>query len=95
MNADGTPLHEGATLKQPDLARSYRAIAEQGTRWFYEGEFAKSAGAWMKANGGILTEQDFRDYRIELREPVFTEYRGHRIASFPRRVPAACMSRNC
>jgi gamma-glutamyltranspeptidase/glutathione hydrolase len=83
LNADGTPLHEGATLKQPDLARSYRAIAEQGTRWFYEGEFAKSAGAWMKANGGILTEQDFRDYRIELREPVFTEYRGHRIASFP------------
>ena len=83
LKADGSPLREGEALKQPDLARSYRAIAEQGTRWFYEGEFAKAAGAWMKANGGILTEQDFRDYRIEIREPVFTEYRGHRIASFP------------
>ena len=83
LKADGTPLRGGETLKQPDLARSYRAIAEQGTGWFYEGEFAKSAGAWMKANGGILTEQDFRDYRTELREPVFTHYRGHRIASFP------------
>ena len=83
LKADGTPLHEGETLRQPDLARSYRAIAEQGTRWFYEGDFAKIAGEWMKANGGILTAQDFRDYRIELREPVFTEYRGHRIASFP------------
>ena len=34
-------------------------------------------------NGGILSAQDFRDYRIELREPVFTTYRNHRIASFP------------
>ncbi len=83
LKMDGSPLREGETLKQPDLARSYRAIAEQGTRWFYEGGFAKSADAWMRANGGILTEQDFRDYRIELREPIFTEYRGHRIASFP------------
>ena len=83
LKADGTPPAEGDTLKQPDLARSYRAIAGEGIRWFYEGEFAKATGAWMKANGGILTEQDFRGYRIELREPVFTVYRGHRIASFP------------
>ena len=37
----------------------------------------------MKENGGILTAQDFRNYRIELREPIFTEYRGWRVASFP------------
>ena len=83
LKPDGSPLQAGEVLTQPDLARSYRAIAEQGTRWFYEGEFAKAAETWMKANGGILTGQDFRDYRIELREPVFTMYRDHRIASFP------------
>ena len=83
LKADGSPLHEGETLIQPDLARSYRAIAGEGIRWFYEGPFAKSTAAWMQANGGILTGQDFRDYRIELRAPVFTTYREHRIASFP------------
>ncbi len=83
LKADGSPLKEGDTLKQPDLARSYRAIAEQGIRWFYEGDFAKATAAWMKGNGGVMTEQDFRDYRIELREPVLTNYRGHRIVSFP------------
>ena len=83
LKADGSPLHEGETLIQPDLARSYRAIAGEGIRWFYEGPFAKSTAAWMKENGGILTGRDFRDYRIELRAPVFTTYRDHRIASFP------------
>ncbi|MEO6738912.1 MAG: gamma-glutamyltransferase [Chthoniobacteraceae bacterium] len=83
LKVDGKPHAEGDTLKQPDLARSYRAIAGGGIRWFYEGEFATSAGAWMKANGGILTGQDFRDYRIELREPVVTTYRGWRVANFP------------
>lgn len=83
LKADGSPLHEGETLKQPDLARSYRAMAAEGIRWFYDGPFAKAAGEWMKDNGGILSGQDFHDYRIELREPVFTTYRNHRIASFP------------
>jgi gamma-glutamyltranspeptidase/glutathione hydrolase len=83
LKADGSPLHEGEILKQPDLARSYRAMAAEGIRWFYDGPFAKAADAWMKENGGTLFEQDFRDYRIEFREPVFTTYRNHRIASFP------------
>ena len=83
LKPDGSPLHEGEILKQPDLARSYRAIASEGIHWFYEGPFAKNTAVWMKENGGILNEQDFRDYRIELRDPVFTTYRDHRIASFP------------
>ena len=83
LKADGSPLREGGILKQPDLARSYRAIAGEGIRWFYDGPFGKAAEAWMKANGGILSAQDLRDYRIELREPVFTSYREHRIVSFP------------
>ncbi|MEO6785580.1 MAG: gamma-glutamyltransferase [Chthoniobacteraceae bacterium] len=83
LKADGTPHAEGDRLRLPDLARSYRAIAGDGIRWFYEGPFAKAAGSWMKNNGGILTAQDFRDYGIELREPIFTAYRDHRIVSFP------------
>lgn len=83
LKADGSPLKEGETLKQPDLARSYRAIGEEGIRWFYEGACAEAAARWMQENGGILTAADLRDYRIELREPILTTYRGYRIASFP------------
>ncbi|MBI3879157.1 MAG: gamma-glutamyltransferase [Verrucomicrobia bacterium] len=83
LHKDGSPYIKGEIIKQPDLAKSYRAMAKDGIRWFYDGPFSQAAAKWMKENGGILTEQDFRTYRLELREPIFTTYRGYRIASFP------------
>jgi gamma-glutamyltranspeptidase/glutathione hydrolase len=80
---DGKPIKPGDTLKQPDLAVTYRAIAGQGSDWFYRGPFAQAAEKWMKANGGIMTAADFANYHIELREPITTTYRGFKIVSFP------------
>lgn len=79
---DGKPPKAGDVLKQSDLAKTYRAIAEQGSDWFYRGEFATAAEKWMKANGGIMTAADFKNYRIVLREPVRTTYRGREVVSF-------------
>ena len=79
---NGFPLKTGDILKQPDLARTYRALAEQGSDWFYRGPFAQATAAWMKAHGGILTTQDFADYSIKLREPVATDYRGYKVVTF-------------
>lgn len=83
LKADGSPYAAGETLKQPDLARSYRMIAEQGSDWFYKGDFARAAGEWMAANGGLITAEDFANYDIELREPIRTRYRGLEIVGFP------------
>ena len=80
---DGKPLAAGDLLKQTDLAATYRAIAEQGSEWFYRGAFAQATERWMKANGGIMTAADFANYRIALREPVETSYRGYKVVSFP------------
>ncbi len=80
---EGKPSKVGAILKQPDLAATYRAIANQGSDWFYRGPFAQAAEKWMKANGGIMTAADFANYHIELREPVETTYRGYKVVSFP------------
>jgi len=80
---DGRTLGAGDLLRQPDLASSYRAIAKQGSRWFYRGDFAKAVDAWMQSNGGILTRQDFRDYSIVLRQPVASRYRVWEIIGFP------------
>lgn len=80
---DGGPMATGTVLKQHDLAASYRAMAEKGIAWFYGGPFAEVADAWMKANGGILTADDFRDYHIAVREPLRTKFRSHEIIGFP------------
>jgi len=79
----GQPLKAGDILKQPELARTYRHLAAQGADWFYHGPFAQALGNWMAANGGILTSNDFANYRLALREPVATSYRGYEVVSFP------------
>ena len=79
----GKPLARGDILKQPDLAATYRSIAAHGSDWFYRGAFAQAVAQWMKQNGGILTEQDFAGYRLILREPILSTYRGYTIVGFP------------
>lgn len=79
---DGQPLKAGDILKQPDLAKTYRAIARHGSKWFYRGPFAKATDEWMKSHGGILTAKDFANYSIKLREPIATDYRGYQVVTF-------------
>ncbi len=80
---DGKPYQAGELFKQPDLAKTLRAVATNGIGWFYGGPFGKATEDWMKKNGGIMTAEDLKNYRVEFREPTFTKYRGHKIVSFP------------
>ena len=83
LKSDGKPYADGETLRQPDLARSYRALAEQGIDWFYRGPYAENVARWMADNGGLLTAQDFADYAPVEREPIESTYRGLTIVGFP------------
>ena len=83
LHPDGTPYATGERLRQPDLAASYRAMAEQGARWLYRGVYAKQMDSWMRANGGILREKDLRRYRVQVREPIRMSYRDCQIVGFP------------
>jgi len=83
FKADGSPLKKGDILVQKDLAKTYRAVAEHGTAWFYEGEYAQKVDAWMKENGGIMTAADIAGYKAIEREPVKAKYRGYDIVAMP------------
>ena len=79
----GRPLRRGEMLKQAQLAATYRNLAQHGSGWFYRGPFAQAVEQWMKSNGGIMTAEDFRNYRIQQREPITSGYRGFQIVAFP------------
>ena len=83
LDKNKMPLKEGDLLVQKDLAKSYRALAKHGPKWFYRGDFAEATAKWMKENGGIITQKDFANYRTIYREPVKSEYKGHTIYGFP------------
>lgn len=83
LHADGSPLKKGEVLVQKDLAKTYRAIAEHGADWFYKGDFARAAAAWMKENGGLMTAEDLAGYRAVEREAIRTSYRGYELVCMP------------
>jgi gamma-glutamyltranspeptidase/glutathione hydrolase len=83
LDPDGRAWKPGHVLRQPDLANTYRRIAEHGMDWFYRGTFAQRVQDWMQANGGLLTARDFAAYRIRLRQPIVGTYRGYQIVEFP------------
>jgi gamma-glutamyltranspeptidase/glutathione hydrolase len=83
FKADGSPLKEGDKLRQPDLAKTLRAIAADGPAAFYQGAFADTVDAWMQKHGGVLRKADFAHYAVKLREPLHTTYRGYDVWGFP------------
>ena len=83
---NGVPLQQGQILRQPDLAKTLRLIARNGPGVLYRGEIAQAIVAAQRAaaNGGkpgLMTLQDLADYNVVIREPIWGEYRGYRIAA--------------
>ncbi|MDQ6672970.1 MAG: gamma-glutamyltransferase [Chloroflexota bacterium] len=83
---DGTPpapatlTRDADRLVQPDLARTLRALADQGAAVLYEGEIGERLVADVQANGGVISQTDMAAYAVrEYRPGLETEYRGFKL----------------
>src|SRR5437667_1750949 len=74
---NGRAPHHGEIFKMPELARSLRAIAQQGCDAFYKGEIARKIVEFSDKNDGMLTLSDFAEFDAQWVEPVATNYRGY------------------
>jgi gamma-glutamyltranspeptidase/glutathione hydrolase len=81
LTADGAVPEVGFIVKQPDLAKTLEAIANQGAKGFYEGQVAADLVAGVRAGGGIWTLADLKNYQVVERKPLVGEYHGARIVS--------------
>lgn len=79
----GRAPRAGEVFRNPDLAKTYRIIAEGGRAAFYDGPIAKTVDAYMKRIGGDLRATDFRTHRGTWVEPVTAAYRGYVVAEMP------------
>jgi gamma-glutamyltranspeptidase / glutathione hydrolase len=84
LKPDGSPLSPAVigpadVLKQPDLARTLRLIASDGVDVIYRGEIGKMIADDMERHGGLITEADLQDFRVQEFSPHQAEYRGHQI----------------
>jgi gamma-glutamyltranspeptidase / glutathione hydrolase len=72
----GKVPNEYDVRRNPDLARTYRMIAEGGRDAYYDGPIAKTIEAYFKRIGGWLSQEDLREHHAEWLEPLVTQYRG-------------------
>ena len=91
FNPAGAPLAEGATLANPDFARTLRMIAEHGSAPFYEGAIARDivAAVRTESNPGELTLADLAEYAVIDRAPVCLDYRGFEVCGMGPRSSGA------
>jgi len=73
----------GDLFKQPDLARTLRTVANEGTVAFYQGDIARRIGTFFEKNGGLLRYEDLAGYQPQWVEPLHTNYRGYDIYTPP------------
>ncbi len=64
-------------IRNPDLARTLRGIAENGPRWFYESEIAETFASHMREHGGTHTADDFCDYHAREADARSVRYGDH------------------
>lgn len=79
----GKFYNEGDMFRQPDLARTMQRIETQGAREFYTGMTAKMIAADMKAHGGLITQDDLKNYQAKDRAPLRGTYRGNAMITMP------------
>lgn len=68
-NEDGTFKTAGDRIVNPQLAETLRKI-QADPESFYSGELAKEIAADFKENGGIITEEDLKNYDVGYTEQV-------------------------
>jgi gamma-glutamyltranspeptidase/glutathione hydrolase len=80
---DGKFYEEGERIVQPELAATLTRLKEKGPREFYEGKTAQMIAEDMKANGGLITEKDLKQYEPTVRKPLKGMYKGYEIVTMP------------
>ena len=69
----------GDIWKQPDLGAVFARMQKDGPREFYEGETARTLAAAMARNGGLITLEDLKLYKVVERAPLMGSYKGYGI----------------
>lgn len=69
------PPRAGQIHRQPDLAKTFRRIAEEGRDAFYLGEISNQIAIHAYKTGGFITKQDLANHTSTWDEPIATTYR--------------------
>jgi len=76
-------VKEGDVIKLPEQAEALRLIAEHGRSAFYNGPIAKAVIQAVQNAGGVMNQDDLRDYKISEFQPLRGEFRDSTLLTMP------------
>ncbi|RCV33929.1 hypothetical protein SETIT_7G122100v2 [Setaria italica] len=79
----GDLLKAGEVCRNVRLARTLRAVAEQGPGVFYDGKVGKRLVKDVREVGGILTAEDLKRYQVKVRRPLTENVMGLQVVTMP------------
>lgn len=62
-------------VKFPHLARTFRAVAEDGNKGFYTGRIAEAIVELVRAGGGVMSMEDLANHTADVVEPIKYEFK--------------------
>ncbi|HYP77061.1 MAG TPA: gamma-glutamyltransferase [Polyangiaceae bacterium] len=79
----GTPIAAGKSLKNAQLARTLRELAQKGKAPLYEGQLGAQLIATAQGKGGALSLEDLRNYRPLTRQAIRVSWEGYDVFTMP------------
>jgi len=79
----GKPPGEGDLFCNPDIARAFTLIADEGPDTLCKGEVARAILKTSQSLDGTMTAEDLAGFSAEWVEPVSIDYRGWRVSELP------------
>jgi gamma-glutamyltranspeptidase / glutathione hydrolase len=76
MLLDGKAPLPGQVMRFPNLAKTFRALAEHGKDGFYKGRIAEAIVEVIKSKGGVMELEDLARHASEFVEPIRYTYGG-------------------
>jgi gamma-glutamyltranspeptidase/glutathione hydrolase len=80
---DGKYPKAGDWFRNPDYARTLRAIQKEGPDFLYKGALGEKIVSHLRARGGFLTMDDLRKNEPTWVTPISTKFAGYRIWELP------------
>lgn len=78
---EGFMYNIGDKITNKDLADTIELIANEGIDGFYNSDFTQKMVDYIQSVGGVLTREDFAQYKTVEREPLTTNYRGYTVTT--------------
>src|SRR5271156_757852 len=76
---NGTLLVQNDMLYRKEFAKTLQLIADEGPRAFYNSSISRAIVKYIRKRGGIMTEEDLRNYTVGIEDTIHGWYHGREV----------------